>query len=475
MGKFKMRTHFFIFLLIASLSFWGCTEETEIVGGGPGDDNNGGDTNNPSSVLISGQVINNLTGSPLDSAIVLFAGGTEIMSVLSDAQGKYTAELLVSSNFNLVLITAKSGFKSDTTAVFVSTTSNVQVPLIKLVPQGTSSVPSGDPVSIFLSSQSSPYIGVKESGSEETARIVFVVHDSAGVPIDLDHSVDVHFKFGAQPGGGETVSPIKVKTNSNGEAVVNLTSGIKAGAVQIIAEIFLPTKTIVSLPVGIAIHGGLPDNNHFSIAPALRNFAGYNIYGLKNAITAFVGDKYANPVRPNTAVYFTTSGGIVDGSAFTNLQGIGSVELISAAPQPTHPFWGPGFATITASTADENSVTILDSILVLFSGVPALSVSPTSFDIANQGYQSFTYTVSDQHGNPLASGTTISVIADGEEVEVQGDTQIVLPDTQSKGWTQFGFTLVDTDKEPVTRHASVKISVTGPNGGATRTISGIVR
>ncbi|MEO8398218.1 MAG: Ig-like domain-containing protein [Ignavibacteriaceae bacterium] len=458
-------------VFLSSLIFFACKDDSTVTIQG----NDGGTNNNNSQatpISVSGQVINNLTGSPIEDANVLIFTSTETQALKTDNQGKYKTDVKISANENLILVVSKENFITDSSSVFAVAGKDLSVPIFKLVPKNTGTAPSGDPVSIFLESQSGDFIGVKESGSEETARIVFVVQDSAGTPIDLDHSVDVSFKFGSKPNGGEELSPSVVKTNNNGEAVVNLTSGTKAGTVQIIAEIQIGNKKITSLPVGISIHGGLPDDNHFSIASASINFPGYNIYGLKDKVSAFVGDKYANPVRPNTAVYFTTTGGIIDGSTQTDIQGIGSVDLISAAPQPFHPIFGAGFATITATTADENSNTISDEIVVLFSGIPNISCSPTSFNIPNRGGQSFSYTVEDQNGNPLAAGTTISVSAEGDGIKVAGDTEINLPDTQSKSWTQFNFVVFDTDTAAVSRPVTVKILSTGPNGGAHLNIGG---
>lgn len=459
-----------ISLLLISFILYSCKDKSEIVGGGS-------DINNPpaaETITLSGQVINYVTGAPIKEAIVDIKGGTDEVTVTTDVQGKYNGEVQSSSNVNLVIITSKDNYNIDTLSVFATIGQPLNVPIISLVPNGTGIIPSGDPVSIFISEVSAPVIGVKESGGEETTRMVFVVQDSSGIPVDLDHSVTVNFYLAAGPGGGELLSPSSVNTNNIGQAVVNLTSGTKAGVVQIIAEIDLPNTTIKSLPVSVTIHGGLPDQAHFSIAPQYLNFPGYNIYGLTNTITAFVGDKYANPVRPGTAVYFTTTGGIVEGSTLTNDQGIGSVDLISASPQPDDAVLGPGFGRVTASTVDENQIIISDEIVVLFSGVPQLSVSPTTFNIPNGGSQSFTYTVHDQNNNPLAGGTNITVDVSGDDTGSGGDLNFILPDTQSQSWTQFGFFVYDTtDTIDVVKTVNITINTTGPNGGSHISISGV--
>jgi hypothetical protein len=454
-------------LLSFSLIVNSCESDTQVTGGED-------EPQTEKTVKLSGQVVSQLTGVPIDSAQVWVNGLPGQLLFYTDSQGKFNRDITITSSVNLTLVVAKTYYITDSVNVYVSGNSDVTVPTIELEYKSTSSVPSGDPVSVFLLAQSASSIGVKESGAEETARITFVVQDSAGVPIDLDHSIDVRFKFGAGPGGGESLSPSSIKTNNSGQAAVNLTSGTKAGTVQIIAEITLGSKNITSLPVAIAIHGGLPDYAHFSIAPEKLNFPGYNIFGLTDPITAFVGDKYANPVRSLTSVYFTTTGGIIEGSIQTNSLGIGTSSLISALPKPNHSTWGPGFATITATTADENSLNISRDILVLFSGVPQLSASPNSFTIEEGGIVTFSYTLSDQNANPLAGGTTINVSVEGEDVKAQGDIAILLPDTQSRSWTQFSFVVWDAKVDTVNQFSPVVVSIKsdGPNGRAGVTLSG---
>ena len=45
----------------------------------------------------------------------------------------------------------------------------------------------------------------------------------------------------------------------------------------------------------------------------------------------------------------------------------------------------------------------------MLSGLGIITVNPATFNIPNNGFQSFTYQVVDVNGNPLAGGTSISV------------------------------------------------------------------
>ncbi len=468
----KIKAFSLITVLLSSLFLLsGCKLNTDVTGS----------SSNSSSAAaqksaVSGQVVDNLTGIPVDSALVEIIGTGVDASALTNSKGQYSFEVSLSANANMVLITSRSGYYTDTTSIYVTAGQDLSVSLLRISPKSSGQQPSGDPVSIYLASQSAASIGVKESGSEETASLTFEVQDSSGIPIDLAHSVNVTFTLGAQPNGGEIISPKVVATNESGRATVNLTSGTKAGVVQIIAQIDLNNAVIKSKPVGITIHGGLPDPNHFSLTSANTNFAGYDIFGLQNSITVYVGDKYGNPVRTGTSVYFTTTGGIIEGSSQTDNQGIGSVQLISAEPRPTDATLGAGFATITASTADENLNTISKNAVVLFSGYPVIDIIPKTFDIPNGGSQAFTYTVSDENGNPLAPGTNISVAVEGTNVGAQGEIQVTLPDTQSKSWTSFGFIVYDTaDTVNVAGPVTIKLQTGGSNGGEHTSITGICR
>lgn len=454
----------FIFVALLSLIMVGCKKAVEPEA-----------EKQLKTVTLKGQVVESATNAPVPNAVIRVLGITPTLIAYTDSLGRYEFKFEIENEIEIQLVAFKEGYAPDTINVLAVPGRVVEVPVFMLQ-RVVSEVPtSGEPASIVLVSQSSKNIGVKGSGSVESAQIVFEVQDSSGKPIDLAHSVEVNFRIGSGPGGGEFVYPPKARTDSKGRVIVNVVSGTKSGVVQIVAESFVGARVIRSLPVVIVIHGGLPDSAHFSIAPEKLNFPGYNIFGLTNKITAYVGDKYGNPVKPGTAVYFTTTGGIIEGSVLTDDKGQGSVNLISAEPRPVHPTLGPGYAVITATTADENQNTIKAETIVLFSGIPQISIEPTTFNIPNLGSQVFNYTVSDQNGNPLAGGTTITVSIDGKDIRALGDLNITLPDTRDRSWTRFSFAIQDTTADDTERPVLIRISTTGPNGSATVSISGKVR
>jgi len=197
--KNKSVSKFFIgifALIIFSMLITNCQKESEIISSGGGDPPLSGDKS-----IISGQVVSQQTTFPLDSALVRLFGTTLNLVLFTDSQGRFSFEVVLESDEDLIIMTYRENYLPDTTVVTVVAGEDLNVPIITLDElESNNGGPSGDPVSIFLSSISSPTIGVKESGSEETTQIIFVVHDSTGRPIDLEHSVTVNFRLGSGPG-----------------------------------------------------------------------------------------------------------------------------------------------------------------------------------------------------------------------------------------------------------------------------------
>ncbi len=443
----------------------------------------GGDEGGP--VMLTGRVLDATTEAPIPDALVRIARNATTDTTRTNTSGQFSLEINVDSITTVSVSVVKDGYaEPEAVSILAVPERTVAVPGFRLQPLNTgtdddddepSGTPSGHAASIALTNVSATDISVRESGFAETAQFTFTVVDSNGVPVDADHAADVRLSILAGPGGGEFVSPATATTDADGKAVFTLTSGTRAGAVQLLAEVSVNGRTIRSKPAQIAIHGGLPAQTHFAAGPATFNFAAWGILGKELSVTAYAGDKYGNPVRPGTIVYFTTTGGIIEGSAATGPNGAASVSLISNAPFPVHPDYGEGYATVTASTADENGNPVTDDFLVLFSGAANLDVAPYDSLYAGGRYRFFVY---DQHENPLAAGTSISVSIEGENVKVIGDTDVTLDDALFGGpkVTEFQFTIarsetVDEQGNPLpARVDAVKIEVNGPNGNTARTL-----
>lgn len=338
------------------------------------------------------------------------------------------------------------------------------------------SEPSGPLARLVVASSSDPVLRVRESGGPETVSITFAGVDSLGRRVDADNATRIRFRLGQNPGGGLVVNPTETETNARGEATAVVASGTRSGVVQLIAEATVDGSIVRSDPVRITIHGGLPDNDHFSIGPVRRNIPGLVRFNETTSIETITGDQYSNPVVPGTAIYFATTHGLIEGSTETDGQGLGQATIRSANPLPT----ADGIAIVTAETADRDGNRVFQQTPVIFSGPTQVSVSPTS-----AGFGAYSLTVSDALGNPIVGGSTVSVSAEGEGAEVVGyssttidDTDITTSDTNGdgelqasevtvrtgEGITSFPF-VVTADPEvasPVVE--SITIVVNSPNG-----------
>ncbi len=441
--------------------------------------------NTESTITINGVVVNEATNSALPDAIVQLTIGTKTSFKVTDAQGAYSFAVKVDSLVTLNFQALKEGFTPRTQQAFGVPGRNITMPDFRLsIPSagggGTTPNPvgagSGSAFSIQLQSVSNSSIQVISTGGIEQSIITFVVKDSLGRAIAEDKAVNVAFSFGARPNGGENLQPATVRTDRSGLARAVLKSGTISGVVQIQASVSLPGgATLRSQPTNLMINSGLPDANHFSVATQFLNIPGCARYGDPNTITAFMGDRFGNFVPPNTSVYFTTDGGIINGSAVSGTGGTATTTLLGAAPCPTHPTLGPGFATIRARTADVNNNTIESSVVVLFSSTSTLNISPQVVNVPNGGSQNFVLTIRDTNGNPLAPGSKITVVAEGEGVTLLGDANVTMPDTQGSGpgTTVFRFTLQDADlKTDAQQAVELKIDVVSPNGNISARLSG---
>ena len=422
-------------------------------------------------VTLQGQILD-AGNNPVAEAVVRADPPGVITE--TDDQGRYTVTFEVDSTTTVRVQVTKNGFTTNSTQVLAIAGRVIDVPTLRITETIDSGPISGQASNILLGSQSAEIIGVKESGSPEVANIEFIVADSLGRPVTLENAVDVVFTLGQQPGGGEFISPQRVRTDNNGRAVVNLSSGTRAGVVQIVAQAQVGGVTIRSLPVSVAIHGGLPDQEHFSLGPVRFNFPGLRRFGLTNQIAVIVGDKYSNPVRPQTVVYFSTTHGVIEGSVATNAQGRGTVSLISANPLPPD-----GIAVVTARTADENQDSVRSQTPVVFSGIPVVTINPGVVQLG----RTYNLTVTDQNGNPLVQGTSIRTQVEGTNVKCVGNCDVELDDTsfiggigydnvvRGQGITEFRFAAVadipaeanpDSVAPPVVE--AITVNVSGDNG-----------
>lgn len=432
-------------------------------------------------------------GSPVPDADVLATSPAfGSASTTTDENGEYTLTLAVdpdASATEYTLTVSKSGFEPRSRTIPLSPGGQVALNFTFGIDDDDEEPrpESGEAANIVVTGVQSESIGVKGSGFDETTRLVFEARDSDGIPVDLNHQILVMFSISGGPGGGEFLSKISDSTDANGQVTVVLNSGTVSGAVQVLAEANVIDRTISSAPVRLTIHGGLPAQEHFGMAPERYNFPALQRVNDRLGIVTVVGDKFSNPVRPGTSVYYRTKAGNIQTDALTDNDGVVNVQLISHGKNITDPVHGNGFGYVVAETWGENGTLVADSVLVLLSGSPIIDVDPGTFSVPNNQSQTFSYTVADYNGNPMAEGQTISVslqlpeLPEGQEppqIILSGQTEVRLPDTQSQVYTQYSFTLSvhGGEEEGVVSDMplGIVISTSGPNGDAELLVEGSV-
>ena len=126
------------------------------------------------TVTVKGQIVESTTGDPVLNATVRISDGVNRLNAATDSEGRFNVVFELTEDQELILISFKEGYATDTLSFFATQGSTVTLPLIQMKKtQGTGNGTSGGPASIYLFSQSSQSIGVKESGSNETAQIIF--------------------------------------------------------------------------------------------------------------------------------------------------------------------------------------------------------------------------------------------------------------------------------------------------------------
>ncbi len=394
------------------------------------------------------------------------------------------------------------------------------------------------PNSILLKAEPN-FIWVRETGNLEQTTISATVLGGEGQPVGNDFLVRFHVEN--SPGGGITIDPVSdidpmisdtIRTK-DGVASLNLRSGIRSGTVEISAEL-IEFPNIKSEATNIVIRSGPPymwvdpanANNiipHATMAvePGKANTAFANpIEEIK--ISAIFGDKYNNPIEAGTAIYFTTTGGIITTDAVTGDQGQTLVFLQNVHPFPflrtsdtqqltsrfvpnpndeklyldypainynTWDFEGgevlntmgstkenDGIALLLAYTWGENQnnqpIKVWTSLPLVFSVEIKRFTVESDRDTLNLGEAAtIDIRLYDHNGNPVAGGSKLIATTNGGSLS---ETQLIPSATDwGYGTTYFQTHLINTldPTKDKAKTAVVTLSLESPNGSMKKSVS----
>jgi len=296
------------------------------------------------SSVITATVLDE-NNKPMSDVSVLFqieppevgslVGNLSAITAITDANGQATVTLTIPSKTPAGTVTVTGSARGVSGSVDVTLTAG-----------GGGGGGGSTPASVQFVSAAPTVIGVKGAGLPEQSILTFQVTDALGQPIV---GATVHFSLTSL--GGEFLAPLTGISDSKGFVQVVVTSGTRAVDVHVTAAIDTNGDgqfDVVTQFTPVTIVGAPPVQGSLSLAREFANIAGQVTFGLQDNVTAFLRDRFGNPVPQNTAVLFTTNGGSITGQGLTNDLGQATSPLVSQAPVPPQ-----GLVVVLAATKGE--------------------------------------------------------------------------------------------------------------------------
>jgi hypothetical protein len=442
----------FKILIIALFLYAGCKDNTSE----PASSNSTAKTTTINGAVVdsSGQAIS------VASVQILRLNTSDI----SKTDGSFTLQIQTTANYDAKIVALRQGYLPDTIDVLGLTpgeTRSITIRLQRDWSQGVVGSTGTDYISSIKLLSGPTDISVRGTGMPETAELVFQGYDKSGLPVDANHSSPVSFTLSA-PDLGAELTITSCPTDSSGKAKTVLRAGTISGVVQVLASANVNGVIKQSSVIKVSINAGLPDQRHFSLSANRYNFAALNLDGETDAIIVNMADKYSNPVSPNTTVYFcSTHGKMVTNGSLSDPIGAITKDYISQDPRPTlgDSAWGPqgaykvvlpvGWTRVYAQTFNDARQVVEDSLDILWTGRPYLDnngLSGSQTIAHNSGLSGFIFTIRDQNGNPLTSGTTVTITCEGAKISTTvpdgAFPDMVFP---GLGSTIFSLSLSDDD------------------------------
>jgi len=156
--------------------------------------------------------------------------------------------------------------------------------------------------------------------------------------------------------GGISLSDVSSVTDTDGVTSVQVNAGGVNISVVVIATVVVTnddssTSTTTTTSDPIAILGGIPDQNSFTLAVTTLNPRAWEYVGTNTIFSVRAADRYNNQARNGTQISFVTNGGAIVGSCALS-DGVCSVNWTGQNPRPAG-----GLAKILARTTGEESFT----------------------------------------------------------------------------------------------------------------------
>jgi len=194
--------------------------------------------------------------------------------------------------------------------------------------------------------------GSGSSANPEVSTVSFSLKDKTGAAMAGE---TITYELSTEVGGISLSSPSSV-TDAEGITSVQLNAGGVNVSVVVIGTVVVTnddgsTSTTTTTSDPIAILGGIPDQNSFTLAVTTFNPRAWNFVGTNTVFSVRAADRYNNQARDGTQISFVTNGGSIVGSCALS-GGACSVNWTGQNPRPAG-----GLAKVLARTTGEESFT----------------------------------------------------------------------------------------------------------------------
>ena len=274
------------------------------------------------------------------------------------------------------------------------------------------------PTQIVLSNITNSIVAASGTGGLTTTTVTYQALDAGGRAIGTTQSDTMFFTLSDTTGGAHLI-PTWAMTDANGQASTKLYAGVTYGSPTVTGRM----KSITSPPVPVRISG--PSWTNFNVTLSANNLPGLAQIGTAvGTANIQVGDTLGNPVLAGTIVKFSTSGGMIDASAATAVDGSAAVKISGGATPNEPTLGGIGWGYVTATTQGNNGVQLLKRIPFLFSGPTVITTvnvpASDTIIILDGGFTDIDYRIADANGNPLAAGNAVTVAVSGADASEIG-------------------------------------------------------
>jgi adhesin/invasin len=387
-----------------------------------------------------------VAAGPTDIQVV-GSGGTQTQSTISatcrDALGNLATggNVTFTSSIGSVIGTAAINANGIATTTFSSNaTGTATITASWSGVQGTTTVnvTAGPPYSVTVECTPSSV----QCDGNSFATVKATVRDVANNQVTDGTVVNFSVQSDINGGGNGTITSEARTSGGIANALLftktaaNATS--KAGTATVVAQIIAANQPS-GIPVPVATINNHATQVQFTsldvaeihMGAVTPNIRGWDVVNNSTKIGAIVYDANHNPVPDGTAVYFTTSKGMIYGNTgiannvAMSTTSLGRAEATLVSDASGNSSWD-GLVDVTATCG---AITLQEHGLVIFSGWPSpshCSANISDTQILNLGGQSTISVVAlDINGNPVVDGTDITAITSKGTITASGTGKTV--------------------------------------------------